>query len=86
MTIVTNDNLVFLIDIGVNGANIMVGNHSIATLLQKKRCLRHNIYLCEEKASEIFLDRTVSFKRIIEYKNLYLQLKNGVSNKILKKS
>jgi len=43
MTIVTNDNLVFLIDIGVNGANIMVGNHSIATLLQKKRCLRHNI-------------------------------------------
>jgi len=38
--------------------------------------------LCEEKASEIFLDRTVSFKRIIEYKNLYLQLKNEVSNKI----
>jgi len=42
MTIVTNDNLVFLI-VGVNGANIMVGNHSIATLLQKKRCPRHNI-------------------------------------------
>jgi len=38
--------------------------------------------LCEEKASEIFLDRIVSFKRIIEYKNLYLQLKNKVSNKI----
>jgi len=42
MTIVTNDNLVFLIDSGVNGANIMVRN-SIATLLQRKRCLRHNI-------------------------------------------
>ncbi|XP_026825321.1 uncharacterized protein LOC113561913 [Ooceraea biroi] len=102
-----NDNLKLknLIGIGVDGANVMVGQHSFATLWKKEvpdivvvKCVCYSLHLCAEKACQALLKRLEFFvrevhnyfshspKRIIEYRNLCLQLKGDVPNKVAKLS
>lgn len=103
-----NDNLKLknLIGIGVDGANVMMGqHHSFATLLKKEvpdvvivKCVCHSLHLCAEKACQMLPKRLEFFvrevhnyfshspKRITEYRNLYLNLKGEIPNKVAKLS
>lgn len=68
-----NDNLILnnLIGVGVDGANVMVGqHHSFATLLKKEipdvviiKCICHSLHLCAEKACQTLPKRLEFFIR-----------------------